>query len=37
MHGMEGVYFDTRTKVVTSRWPAPAERMGHALAMPTLG
>jgi len=37
MHGMEGVYFYTRTKVVTSRWPAPAERMGNTLAMPTLG
>ena len=37
MHGMEGVYFYTRTKVVTSRWPAPAERVGSALAMPTLG
>ncbi|NWG86387.1 MAG: CoA-acylating methylmalonate-semialdehyde dehydrogenase [Hydrogenophilaceae bacterium] len=37
MHGMEGVYFYTRTKVVTSRWPAPAERMANTLAMPTLG
>ena len=37
MHGMEGVYFYTRTKVVTSRWPAPAERMANALTMPTLG
>ena len=37
MHGMEGVYFYTRTKVVTSRWPAPAERTGGSLAMPTLG
>jgi malonate-semialdehyde dehydrogenase (acetylating) / methylmalonate-semialdehyde dehydrogenase len=37
MHGMEGVYFYTRTKVVTSRWPAPAERTGNTLAMPTLG
>jgi malonate-semialdehyde dehydrogenase (acetylating)/methylmalonate-semialdehyde dehydrogenase len=37
MHGMEGVYFYTRTKVVTSRWPAPAERTGSTLAMPTLG
>jgi malonate-semialdehyde dehydrogenase (acetylating)/methylmalonate-semialdehyde dehydrogenase len=36
MHGMEGVYFYTRTKVVTSRWPAPAERMNDALVMPTL-
>jgi malonate-semialdehyde dehydrogenase (acetylating)/methylmalonate-semialdehyde dehydrogenase len=37
MHGMEGVVFYTRTKVVTSRWPAPAERTGSTLAMPTLG
>ncbi len=37
MHGMEGVYFYTRTKVVTSRWPALAERTGNTLAMPTLG
>jgi malonate-semialdehyde dehydrogenase (acetylating)/methylmalonate-semialdehyde dehydrogenase len=37
MHGMEGVVFYTRTKVVTSRWPAPAERTGGSLAMPTLG
>lgn len=36
MHGMEGVYFYTRTKVVTCRWPAPAEHTGNALAMPTL-
>jgi malonate-semialdehyde dehydrogenase (acetylating)/methylmalonate-semialdehyde dehydrogenase len=37
MHGMEGVYFYTRSKVVTSRWPAPAEHPGGSLAMPTLG
>jgi malonate-semialdehyde dehydrogenase (acetylating) / methylmalonate-semialdehyde dehydrogenase len=37
MHGMEGVYFYTRTKVVTTRWPAPAEETGSTLAMPTLG
>ena len=37
MHGMEGVAFYTRSKVVTSRWPAPAERTGNTLAMPTLG
>ena len=37
VHGMEGVYFYTRTKVVTSRWPAPAERMANSLVMPTLG
>ena len=37
MHGMEGVYFYTRTKVVTSRWPAPTEHSTTTLAMPTLG
>jgi malonate-semialdehyde dehydrogenase (acetylating)/methylmalonate-semialdehyde dehydrogenase len=37
MHGMEGVYFYTRTKVVTRRWPAPAEHTVSSLAMPTLG
>lgn len=37
MHGMEGVYFYTRTKVVTSRWPAPSERTESTLVMPTLG
>jgi len=37
MHGMEGVVFYTRSKVVTSRWPAPAEHTGSTLAMPTLG
>lgn len=37
MHGMEGVYFYTRTKVVTSRWPASAEHSSTTLAMPTLG
>lgn len=36
MHGMEGVYFYTRTKVVTSRWPTPAEHSAATLAMPTL-
>lgn len=34
VHGMEGVNFYTRTKVVTSRWPATDER-GGGLAMPT--
>lgn len=37
MHGMEGVVFYTRTKVVTRRWPAPAERTVSSLVMPTLG
>jgi len=31
------VNFYTRTKVVTTRWPAPAERTASTLAMPTLG
>ncbi len=35
VHGMEGVYFHTRTKVITSRWPAPSERTASSLAMPT--
>ncbi len=35
MHGMEGVYFYTRTKVVTSRWPTTEEQAGSSLAMPT--
>jgi malonate-semialdehyde dehydrogenase (acetylating) / methylmalonate-semialdehyde dehydrogenase len=37
MHGMEGVVFYTRTKVVTCRWPAPVEHTRSTLAMPTLG
>ncbi len=37
MHGMEGVYFYTRTKVITSRWPASDEHVSPNLAMPTLG
>jgi malonate-semialdehyde dehydrogenase (acetylating)/methylmalonate-semialdehyde dehydrogenase len=37
MHGMEGVNFYTRSKVVTSRWLAPEERSAATLAMPTLG
>jgi len=37
MHGMEGVAFYTRSKVVTTRWPAPAERIAASLVMPTLG
>ena len=26
MHGMEGVYFYTRTKAITTRWPEVTER-----------
>ena len=37
MHGMEGVYFYTRTKAVTTRWPEVAERSTSTLIMPTLG
>ena len=37
MHGMEGVNFYTRSKVVTSRWPAPEEHSTATLAMPILG
>jgi malonate-semialdehyde dehydrogenase (acetylating)/methylmalonate-semialdehyde dehydrogenase len=37
MHGMEGVQFYTRTKVVTTRWPAEAESHGGGLSMPTHG
>ncbi|HJU65222.1 MAG TPA: CoA-acylating methylmalonate-semialdehyde dehydrogenase [Gemmatimonadaceae bacterium] len=34
MHGMEGVKFYTRGKVVTARWPAPEHR-GKNLGFPT--
>jgi len=37
VHGMEGVKFYTRTKVVTSRWPETSEKSKSSLAMPTLG
>jgi malonate-semialdehyde dehydrogenase (acetylating) / methylmalonate-semialdehyde dehydrogenase len=38
MHGMEGVYFYTRTKVVTSRWPEETgEAHARSMAMPTHG
>jgi malonate-semialdehyde dehydrogenase (acetylating)/methylmalonate-semialdehyde dehydrogenase len=35
MHGLEGVQFYTRTKVVTTRWPATEGSAGVSLAMPT--
>jgi malonate-semialdehyde dehydrogenase (acetylating)/methylmalonate-semialdehyde dehydrogenase len=35
MHGMEGVQFYTRTKVITSRWPLTEGSGGMSLAMPT--
>jgi malonate-semialdehyde dehydrogenase (acetylating) / methylmalonate-semialdehyde dehydrogenase len=37
MHGMEGVQFYTRTKVVTTRWPISDERKAPSLSMPTHG
>ncbi|WP_442954731.1 CoA-acylating methylmalonate-semialdehyde dehydrogenase [Pelomicrobium sp.] len=36
VHGMEGVYFYTRTKVVTTRW-SETDLPGRGLSMPTLG
>ncbi len=36
MHGMEGVYFYTRTKAVTSRWPTEPGLSGGSLVMPTM-
>ncbi len=35
MHGTEGVQFYTRTKVITTRWPATEGSTGVSLAMPT--
>ncbi len=37
MHGMEGVYFYTRTKAITSRWPQQSDQSTSTLIMPTLG
>jgi malonate-semialdehyde dehydrogenase (acetylating)/methylmalonate-semialdehyde dehydrogenase len=37
MHGMEGVKFYTRTKVVTTRWPHQDTPRGGGFVMPTLG
>ena len=37
MHGMEGVYFYTRTKTVTTRWPEVSDKNASTLVMPTLG
>ena len=33
-HGMDGIHFFTRAKVVTSRWPDPATRSGVDLGFP---
>jgi malonate-semialdehyde dehydrogenase (acetylating) / methylmalonate-semialdehyde dehydrogenase len=37
MHGMEGIYFYTRTKAITTRWPEAADKKVSSLVMPTLG
>ena len=37
MHGMEGVYFYTRTKAITTRWPEVTDKKISTLVMPTLG
>ncbi|MGH9141447.1 MAG: CoA-acylating methylmalonate-semialdehyde dehydrogenase [Vicinamibacterales bacterium] len=36
VHGLEGVYFNTRTKAVTTRWPNE-ESVSSGFIMPTLG
>jgi malonate-semialdehyde dehydrogenase (acetylating) / methylmalonate-semialdehyde dehydrogenase len=37
VHGPEGIAFYTRTKVVTTRWPASDEELRASFAMPTHG
>jgi malonate-semialdehyde dehydrogenase (acetylating) / methylmalonate-semialdehyde dehydrogenase len=37
VHGMEGVKFYTRTKVITTRWPHQDTPSAGGLHMPTLG
>jgi malonate-semialdehyde dehydrogenase (acetylating)/methylmalonate-semialdehyde dehydrogenase len=37
VHGPEGIAFYTRTKVVTTRWPASDEEVHSSFAMPTHG
>ncbi|MGB8516319.1 MAG: CoA-acylating methylmalonate-semialdehyde dehydrogenase, partial [Gallionella sp.] len=37
MHGMEGIYFYTRTKAITTRWPVASDKKVSSLVMPTLG
>ena len=37
MHGMEGVYFYTRTKAITTRWPEVSDKKISSMVMPTLG
>ncbi|HEY3885597.1 MAG TPA: hypothetical protein VGL62_10345, partial [Vicinamibacterales bacterium] len=36
MHGLEGIYFNTRTKAITVRWPTDSV-VPAAFVMPTLG
>jgi malonate-semialdehyde dehydrogenase (acetylating)/methylmalonate-semialdehyde dehydrogenase len=36
VHGMEGIYFYTRTKAITTRWPR-RDAPSSGLIMPTLG
>jgi malonate-semialdehyde dehydrogenase (acetylating)/methylmalonate-semialdehyde dehydrogenase len=36
VHGLEGIYFNTRTKAVTSRWPNE-DAVSSGFIMPTLG
>ena len=37
MHGMEGIYFNTRTKAITARWPTDDVAAPSGFVMPTLG
>ncbi len=37
VHGLEGVKFYTRTKVITTRWPHQDTPRGGGFSMPTLG
>jgi malonate-semialdehyde dehydrogenase (acetylating)/methylmalonate-semialdehyde dehydrogenase len=36
MHGLEGIYFNTRTKAITTRWPNE-DAVSSGFIMPTLG
>ena len=36
MHGLEGIYFNTRTKAVTTRWP-DGDAASPGFILPTLG
>jgi malonate-semialdehyde dehydrogenase (acetylating)/methylmalonate-semialdehyde dehydrogenase len=36
MHGLEGIYFNTRTKAITTRWPNE-DAVSSGFMMPTLG